>query len=61
MFRPNGNFKGNFTGNFTGGRQFAGGNPFGLTNALTIIAVIIAIAGLVWLGIALRKPKSAAN
>lgn len=70
MFRPNDNFNGNFNGNFTrnfnstfvGNRQFAGGNPFGLTNALTIIALIIAIVGIVWLGLALRKfPKSASN
>ena len=66
MFRPNGNFNGNFTrnfnGTFVGNRQFAGGNPFGLTNALTIIAVVIALVGLVWLGLVLRKsPKSAAN
>ncbi|MGA2461330.1 MAG: hypothetical protein ABSF82_07915 [Candidatus Bathyarchaeia archaeon] len=66
MFRPNGNFNGNFTrnfnGTFVGSRQFAGGNPFGLTNALTIIAVVIALVGLVWLGLVLRKsPKSAAN
>jgi hypothetical protein len=66
MFRPNGNFNGNFTrnfnGTFTGSRQFAPGNQFGLTNALTIIAVIIALVGLVWLGLVLRKsPKSTAN
>jgi hypothetical protein len=58
MFRPNGNFNGTFTGS----RQFAGGNPFGLTNALTIIAVVIAVVGLVWHGLVLRKsPKSTAN
>ena len=70
MFRPSGNFNGNFNGNFTrtfngtftGTRQFAGGNPFGLTNALTIIALIVAIVGVVWLGLVLRKPpKSAAT
>ena len=70
MFRPNGNFNSNFNGNFTrnfngtftGSRQFTGGNPFGLTNALTIVAVITAIVGVVWLGLALRKPpKSAAT
>jgi len=70
MFRPTGNFNGNFNGNFTrnfngtftGSRQFAGGNPFGLANVLTIIAVIIALVGIVWLGLALRKqPKSAGS
>lgn len=64
MFRPNGNLNSNFNGNFTrtfnanfANRQFAGANPFGLTNALTIIAVIIAIVGVVWLGLAVRKPS----
>jgi hypothetical protein len=70
MFRPDNNINGNFNGTFTrnfnstfvGNRQFAGGNPFGLTNALTIIALVIAIVGIVWLGLALRKfPKSAGH
>jgi hypothetical protein len=39
---------------FAGHRQF-GMNPFGLTYGLTIIAVVVAIAGLVWLGLILRK------
>ena len=37
---------------FAGRRQF-GMNPF--TNTLTIIALVVAIAGLVWLGLAIRK------
>lgn len=65
MFRPTGNFNGNFTrnfnGTFTGSRQFAGGNPFGLANVLTIIAVIIALVGIVWLGLALRKSLGSAS
>jgi hypothetical protein len=68
MFRPTGNLNGNFNGNFTRtfnanfpNRQFAGANPFGLTNALTIIAVIIAILGVVWLGLALRKSSKGAT
>jgi TctA family transporter len=39
---------------FAGRRQF-GMNPFGLSNGLTIIALIVAIVGLVWLGLAFRK------
>jgi len=40
------------------GRQFNRGFGFGGTNILTVIAIIVAIAGLVWLGFALRKsPK----
>jgi hypothetical protein len=38
-----------------GVRQFGNMNPFGLMNSLTIVAVIIAIIGLVWLGLELRK------
>jgi hypothetical protein len=42
-----------------GGRQFSGGFGFGGTNILTTIAIVVAIAGVVWLGLALRKrPKS---
>ena len=39
---------------FAGRRQFAM-NPFGLTNGLTIIALVVAIVGLVWLGLAIKK------
>lgn len=49
-FRPGGGLGGN--------RQFSTVNPFGLTSALTIPAMIIAILGLVWLGLALRKSQS---
>ena len=62
---------GNFTGarqfgNFTGGnfpaRQFVTVNPLGgLVTDLTIIAVIIAILGLAWLGFALMKPSKTAT
>jgi hypothetical protein len=40
---------------FGGGRQFGGGFGFGLPSILTTIAVIVAIVGVVWLGLALRK------
>jgi hypothetical protein len=40
---------------FGGVRPFVAPTPFGLTNGLTILAVIVAILGLVWLGFALRK------
>jgi len=39
---------------FAGRRQF-GMNPFGLTNGLTIIALVVAIVGLVWLGFAIKN------
>jgi hypothetical protein len=39
---------------FAGRRQF-GMNPFGLTNQVTIIALVVAIVGLVWLGLAIKK------
>jgi len=59
---------GNFTGarqfgNFTGARQFANVNPVGgFINYLGLVAAIIAIFGLAWLGFALMKSgKTAAN
>ena len=39
---------------FAGRRQF-GMNPFGLTNQVTIVALVVAIEGLVWLGLAIKK------
>jgi hypothetical protein len=45
-------------GNFTGPRQFGNINPYGgFINNLVIFAVVIAIIGVVWLGISLRKTK----
>jgi len=41
---------------FTGRRQF-GMNPFGLTNGLTVIALVVAILGLVWLGLAIKNSR----
>jgi hypothetical protein len=40
---------------FGGGRQFGGGFGFGLAGVLTTVGLIIAIVGVVWLGLALRK------
>jgi hypothetical protein len=57
MFHPGG-FNGTGGGpgsGFSGGARFAGGG-FGLTNYLTIIGLIVVIVGIVWLGMALRKP-----
>jgi uncharacterized membrane protein len=51
MFRPGGGYG----SGFVGGRQFGGGFGFGLTGTLTTVALIIAIVGVVWLGLALRK------
>ena len=58
MFRPGG-----MPGSgFGGGRQFGGGFGFGLPNILTTIAVVVAIVGVVWLGLALRtSPKKSTN
>ena len=50
---------GGYGSGFPGGRQFNGGFGFGGTNILNIIALVLAIAGVLWLGLALRKsPKS---
>ena len=63
-FRPDFN-SGNFTatnqfGNFTGARPFGNVSPYGgLVNGLTILAVIIAIVGVLWLGIVLKKAQVA--
>ncbi|MCX6659140.1 MAG: hypothetical protein NTX81_01980 [Candidatus Bathyarchaeota archaeon] len=58
MFPPAGGFGGNRQfGNMTaiGNMNRSDMNPFGLTNNLAILAIIIAIVGLMWLGLSLRK------
>ena len=46
---------GNFTGNFNGTPRFAY-NPYGgVSNYVAIIAAMVAIVGVVWLGIALNR------
>jgi len=40
---------------FAGARQFGNLNPFGLVSSLTLVAVMIAIIGLVWLGLSLKR------
>jgi hypothetical protein len=63
-FRPNFT-SGNFTatnqfGNFAGARPFGNVSPYGgFVNGLTILAVIIAIVGILWLGITLKKVQAA--
>ncbi len=58
-FNP-GNFTQTQFGNFTRTRQFGIVNPYGgITGGLMILAVIIAIIGVVWLGLTLRKVKPA--
>jgi hypothetical protein len=58
------NLPGNFTGtrgfgNFTRTSQFGNVNPYGgFVNDFAIVAVIIAILGVLWLGLSLRKPHS---
>jgi hypothetical protein len=54
-FNP-GNFTGSGAGNFARFRQF--GNPYGgIVGSVMLVAVVIAIIGLVWLGLCLRKSK----
>lgn len=59
--RPTSVTPSNFTGpsqfgNFTGARQLGNMNPSGgLVNSLAILAVIIAVVGVLWLGLSLRK------
>ena len=48
-------------GGFGAGRQLRVANPFGLGNALTVLGVIIAVVGLVWLGLSLRKPHESST
>ncbi len=43
------------------GRQAVNAGAFGLTSDVTILAVVIAIAGLVWLGLTLRSSHTNAN
>ena len=52
-------FGSNFPGNFTRTNQFGNMNPYGgFVNDLAILAVIIAILGVLWLGFSLRKRHS---
>ena len=44
-----------FRAGFNGPRQF--GNMSGITSVVTIIAVIVAVAGLAWLGFVLRNSQ----
>ena len=56
-FNP-GNFTGNQFGNFTRVRQFGNVNPYGgIVGNVMVVAVVIAIIGVVWLGLCLRKSK----
>jgi len=59
MFRAMLQAGGGYGSGFAGGRQYGGGFGFGGTSIITTIAIVVAIAGVVWLGLALRKsPKS---
>jgi uncharacterized membrane protein len=55
MFHPGGGYG----SGFSGGRQFGGGVGFGLPSILTTIALIVAIVGVIWLGLTLRKSTKA--
>lgn len=56
-FPDSGNFTNHQFGNFTGPpRQFGYINPYGgFVGALSLIAVIVAIVGVLWLGMTLRN------
>jgi hypothetical protein len=60
MFRPGGfNGTGGPGYGYGGPRQFGGGGfGFGLTNYVVVLGLIIAIIGVVWLGLALRKSSA---
>jgi hypothetical protein len=60
---PPGNFnRTRAFGNFTATRPFVNVSPYnGFANGLAIVAVIIAIVGVVWLGLSLRKSHSQAT
>ena len=56
MFRPGGfNGTGGPGAGFGGGRQFGGGFGFGISNAIVILGLLLAIVGVLWLGLELRK------
>ena len=55
MFRAMFQSGAGYGSSFSGSRHFGGGFGFGLPSALTTIAVIIAIIGVLWLGLVLRK------
>jgi len=49
---------GGYSSSFSSGRHFGGGFGFGAPSILTTIAVVVALIGIVWLGLTLRKsPK----
>jgi hypothetical protein len=56
-FNP-GNFTGNGGANFVRVRQFGLMNPYGgILGSVMLVAVVIALVGVVWLGLCLRKSK----
>jgi hypothetical protein len=59
MFRAMFQTGGGSYGSGFSGRHFGGGFGVGLPSILTTIAVVVAVVGILWLGLALRKsPKS---
>ena len=52
---------GSYGSSYGSGRHFGGGFGYGLPSILTTIAVLIAIVGVVWLGLALKKPSKPAK
>jgi hypothetical protein len=57
MFRPGGfNGTGGPGAGFGGGPRFGGGFGFGISNVIVILGLVLAIVGVLWLGLELRKP-----
>jgi len=59
LFRPT--FVQTFNANSQFGTGYAamhGGSRFGFTNNLAILAILIALVGVVWLGFAMRKSRT---
>ena len=61
MFRAMFQTGASYRSGFSGGRQFGGGFGFGLPSTLTTIALIVAIVGVLWLGLTLRKSSKPAK
>ena len=61
MFRVMSQPGAGYGSDYSGARHFSGGFGFGLPSILTTIAVLLAIVGIFWLGLALRKSWKTTN
>ena len=57
MFRAMFQTGGGYGTGFSSGRRLGGGFGLGVPSILTTVAVVVAIVGIVWLGLALRKSR----